>query len=373
MKHRLSAIALLLVATLPSLAQSPAQTPAATPPPAVLSQPVPPQPVGSIAGHPGWPQPKPADVSSPDAILAAVYDVISGPAGQPRDWDRMRSLFLPDARLIPATILPGSPDAASPNTDAIILTIDGYIARSRARTATVGFFEHSIHNEVEQYGNIVQIWSTYESRHTLADPMPFARGINSFQFLKDGNRYWVVNIFWGAETPTTPIPTKYLPSAASPSTSINSNFNGDWVGQLEYRDFQSNQQVFLPTWLTLNPDPDGNSVKIAYTYDDGPTKTVRESSTLTFQPGTQKATLTSDTDHTSEAFEVQGLAEFTKLNRGTLVLTGKGKENDHPVDVRLTLTLRRNLYTLRKETRPAGEEFKFRDGYTFTRAEAPRT
>jgi hypothetical protein len=188
---------LLLAATLPLLAQTPSTAPA--------------QPVGSIAGHPGWPQPKPADVGSPDAILAAVYDVISGPAGQLRDWDRMRSLFLPDARLIPSTVLPGSPNASSPNTDAIILTIDGYIARSQARTATAGFFEHSIHNEVQQYGNIVQIWSTYESRHTLADPTPFARGINSFQLLKDGSRYWVVNIFWGAETPTSPLPAKYLP------------------------------------------------------------------------------------------------------------------------------------------------------------------
>ena len=43
---------------------------------------------------------KPADVASPDAILAATYDVISGPAGQERDWDRMRSLFYPGARLI---------------------------------------------------------------------------------------------------------------------------------------------------------------------------------------------------------------------------------------------------------------------------------
>ena len=41
------------------------------------------------------------DVSSPEAIVAAVYDVISGPAGQKRNWDRMRTLFVPDARMIP--------------------------------------------------------------------------------------------------------------------------------------------------------------------------------------------------------------------------------------------------------------------------------
>ncbi len=54
------------------------------------------------APAPAAPAPNPADVASVDAIVAALYDVISGPAGQARDWDRFRSLFHPSARLIPA-------------------------------------------------------------------------------------------------------------------------------------------------------------------------------------------------------------------------------------------------------------------------------
>lgn len=178
--------------------------------PAAPSNPVPtptlPPLVGSIAGHPNWPAAKPEDVSSPEAILKALYDVISGPKGQARDWDRMRSLFVPDARLIPARVV-----KATGHIDAIIVTVDGYIERSNGRMLSDGFFEHSIHNEIEQFGNIVQIWSTYESRHNADDPKPFDRGINSIQLLKDGNRYWVVNVFWSDETPTNPIPAKYLP------------------------------------------------------------------------------------------------------------------------------------------------------------------
>ena len=154
-----------------------------------------------VAGHPGWPVAKPADVSSPEAILNAVYSVISGPQGQPRDWDRMRSLFIPDARLIP--VVP-----AAGHADAVVLTIDGYIARATARTAIMGFYETSVH-----YDNIVQVWSTYESRHAPTDATPFVRGINSFQLLKDGDRYWIVNIFWDAETPDHPIPAQYLPTS----------------------------------------------------------------------------------------------------------------------------------------------------------------
>ena len=166
--------------------------------------------VGSIAGHPGWPVAKPEDVKSPEAILDAVYDVISGGKGQARDWYRMRSLFVPDSRLIPAINAPATTEKPA-HVDAVILTIDDYIARSSGRTTANGFFEHSIHNKVEQFGNIVQIWSTYESRHNADDPKPFARGINSFQLLNDGQRYWIVNIFWDAESPAHPIPPQYLP------------------------------------------------------------------------------------------------------------------------------------------------------------------
>jgi hypothetical protein len=193
---------ILALSSAAAFAQSATPTPPAAPAPLV----------GSIAGHPGWPAAKPEDVSSPEAILAAVYSVISGPKGQSRDWDRMRSLFLPDARLIPTTTVPATPAGAAAHTDAVFLTIDGYITRSSARMTSAGFFEHSIHNEIEQFGNIVQIWSTYESRHNVDDPTPFARGINSFQLLKDGDRYWVVNIYWDAESPTHPIPAKYLPN-----------------------------------------------------------------------------------------------------------------------------------------------------------------
>ncbi|MDQ1453275.1 MAG: hypothetical protein QOK38_3141 [Acidobacteriaceae bacterium] len=158
----------------------------------------------SIAAHPDWPKAEPADVSSVDAILASLYDVISGPAGQPRDWNRFRSLFVPDARLIPTRH-----NKTGNGADVVPLTPEQY--QERAASALVaGFFERGIHNTTESFGGIVHVFSTYESRHTK-DGQPFQRGINSIQLLKDGNRYWVVTILWDSETPTNPIPAKYLP------------------------------------------------------------------------------------------------------------------------------------------------------------------
>lgn len=146
----------------------------------------------------------PADVSSVNAIIAAAYDVISGPAEQTRNWDRMRTLFLPEARMIPT----GKNKAGElvNRTE----SVEDYIKTSGPFLEKNGFFESETSRTTEEYGNIVQLFSTYESRKMLSDEKPFARGINSFQLWNDGKRWWIVTIFWQGETPDNPIPEKYI-------------------------------------------------------------------------------------------------------------------------------------------------------------------
>jgi len=147
---------------------------------------------------------RPEDVASLEAILAALYDVISGPAGQQRDWNRMRALFVPGARLIPAVYRPDS----VPNLR--VWDVDQYIALVGPRLESGGFFEREIARRVERYGGVVHVFSTYESRRTSADPAPFARGINSIQLWFDGQRWWIVTIYWEGERAANPIPAGYL-------------------------------------------------------------------------------------------------------------------------------------------------------------------
>ncbi|MDB5229957.1 MAG: hypothetical protein JWN76_762 [Chitinophagaceae bacterium] len=144
------------------------------------------------------------DVSSIDAILKALYDVISGPGNEKRNWDRMRTLFIPEAKMIPT----------GKRTDGSfskrVLTVEDYITSSGPYLEKNGFFEKEISNKTEVYGNIAHVFSTYESRHTAADEKPFVRGINSIQLWNDGSRWWIINIFWQGETPENPLPAKYL-------------------------------------------------------------------------------------------------------------------------------------------------------------------
>jgi len=152
------------------------------------------------------PTAKPDDVKSLDAIMHAVYDVISGPAGQKRDWDRFRSLFIDGARLIPA-----SPKRDGSGYAARVLTVSDYVERGQHAFDTQGFYESEAARRVEQWGNIAQVFSTYESRHAPGE-QPFVRGINSFQLLNDGQRWWVVTIYWQGETKDVPITPQFLSS-----------------------------------------------------------------------------------------------------------------------------------------------------------------
>lgn len=147
----------------------------------------------------------PADVASLDAIMKAVYDVISGDAGQKRDWDRFRSLFHKDAKLIPS-----GKNAQTGVTAARFLTPDDYVTRSGPVLERDGFHERELARHVDQYGNIAQVFSTYHAFRKKDDKTPFLRGINSFQLFNDGKRWWVIGIYWQAETPENPIPKQFL-------------------------------------------------------------------------------------------------------------------------------------------------------------------
>lgn len=154
---------------------------------------------------PSAPQAKTEDVQSIDAILAATYDVISGPAGKKRDWDRFRSLFYPGARLIPTGKRPNEAEVR-----ARVLSPDDYVERSAPRVEKEGFFEQGVSNRIDHFANIAQVFSTYESRHAASDAQPFQRGINSFQLVNDGKRWWIMTIMWQGEAPDATIPAEYL-------------------------------------------------------------------------------------------------------------------------------------------------------------------
>ncbi|NMM47310.1 hypothetical protein [Marinigracilibium pacificum] len=144
------------------------------------------------------------NVSSVDSIIETLYSVISGEKGEKRNWEKFKYLFHPEARLIPTI-------KNDKGLGVNYLTPQDYINRFGQKLEENGFYEKEIHRVTERFGNIVHLFSTYESYQSKTDNTPFARGINSIQLLYDGTRWWIINIYWQSESSKHPLPDKYLP------------------------------------------------------------------------------------------------------------------------------------------------------------------
>jgi hypothetical protein len=190
---------LLTLAILFSLFNSNAAAQSAAAPPAAPPQQAPAKPPQDPLAQ--VPAPKPEDVKSIDSILTALYNVISGPAGE-RDWNRFRSLFLPSATLT----------SAGKDRDGNIRvrprSVEDYVRGGGTYFAQHGFFENAIVSRVQTFGNVAHVFSSYESRNAAGEA-PFARGINSLELAYDGKRWWIASILWDEERPDNPLPKEF--------------------------------------------------------------------------------------------------------------------------------------------------------------------
>ena len=148
-------------------------------------------------------KPRPEDVSSPDAIIKAMYETISGPAGN-RNWYRERSLYIEGARLIPIG------KRVHKDSEFQMMSVDEWIDDATDYLAENDFYESEIMRKMNRFGNIVQAFSTYEARNNLEEA-PIARGINSIQLLEKDGRWWIVTVMWDNESKDNPIPEEFLP------------------------------------------------------------------------------------------------------------------------------------------------------------------
>jgi hypothetical protein len=146
-----------------------------------------------------------SDTESLDAIILALYESVSGPAGEERDTPRMRSLFMPGAHLVRTSVAgDGTPQAKVMDVETFARDNADYFRQN-------GFYETEIARRTDLFGNIAQVFSTYEARTDADKEPPFKRGINSIQLFNDGKRWWVVNMLWDNEREDNPMPAEYLP------------------------------------------------------------------------------------------------------------------------------------------------------------------
>lgn len=146
---------------------------------------------------------RPEDIKSPEAIIAAMYDILSGPAGK-RNWSRLRSLYLEGARLIPIG------KRVHREGELQVMTVNEWIEDAGEYLAENDFYEKEIHRHADRFGDMMQVFSTYEARKDPESP-PFARGINSIQLVFNRARWWIVTVMWDNESKNNPIPGEFTP------------------------------------------------------------------------------------------------------------------------------------------------------------------
>jgi hypothetical protein len=146
---------------------------------------------------------RPDDVATIEGMIRAFYEVISGPAGQPRQWGRDSSLYIPGVRFVAMSVRDGQPVAEVMDHAQFIRSVNGPFVQQ-------GFFERELHRVVRRFGNIAHVFSTYEFRTTPEGPV-LGRGVNSIEMFWDGRRWWIAGAIWDAERPDNPIPPEFLP------------------------------------------------------------------------------------------------------------------------------------------------------------------
>lgn len=143
------------------------------------------------------------EIAAITRTINAVYAAISGPAGQERDWQAMRALYLPGARL------------TAIRADGIeSLGLEEYIASKRDFLVRNGFAESTLVNRILVYGGIAHVWSSYSGDWSEADGTAGStRGINSFQLMRQNDGSWLVHaLLWQVEQPGIPLPADMLPA-----------------------------------------------------------------------------------------------------------------------------------------------------------------
>lgn len=148
-------------------------------------------------------QARPEDVETLDGIIAAFYDVISGPAGEPRQWERDATLYPPGVTF---TVVDRDPQTGAPRPRTIAK--QEYVEQSDAFLVGAGFHEREIHRVTTRFGSVAHVWSTYEWE---TEDGRTGRGVNGIHLAWDGDRWWITHATWDQESPDHPIPAMFLP------------------------------------------------------------------------------------------------------------------------------------------------------------------
>lgn len=137
------------------------------------------------------------------AAVKDLYASISFQEGKEPDIALLRSLFHPEGMLTSMT-----------DRGPSVMRLETFVSLFREQMEAGyinAFLEKEIAARIETFGNIAQVFSTYEAIITGPEEAQKVRGINSIQLFKQDGRWRVLSILWDEEREERVIPEDYLP------------------------------------------------------------------------------------------------------------------------------------------------------------------
>ena len=140
------------------------------------------------------------DVSSPERIVLADYDSISGGVGVARQWARDFALYDPHARffLVEKDAKTGELKISAPTFQEFTDEMDASLVKD-------GSTERELAHKVYRYGNVATVFSSYEIKLSSTGEV-VGRGVNIYQVYYARKRWWISSVSWDAEQAINEIP-----------------------------------------------------------------------------------------------------------------------------------------------------------------------
>ena len=143
------------------------------------------------------------DTLTINGLMKAFYEVVSGEAGEKRQWERDLSLHNPKAIYSYLTNIDGE-------FKQVTLSLADFHKETDNMVLETAFYETEINREVKVFGNIANVWSTYETRLEKNGKVA-RRGINSVQLFYSNNKWEIISLVFDRETENNRITQTFNP------------------------------------------------------------------------------------------------------------------------------------------------------------------
>jgi len=135
-------------------------------------------------------------VRSIDGIVNEVLKLISGEKGVARNWDDFRNLFTPNAQF---TVLNHGENGVN---NYITYSLEEFVRIGKKFYENDGFIEYELKKTVNEYNGIAHVFQSYYAKELDNEE----EGINSFQLIFDGERWWITSLLWTSDRNGIKIP-----------------------------------------------------------------------------------------------------------------------------------------------------------------------